>query len=56
MALIEGLELRVGLGLVVGSSVSASWMAIALVRRQSQFTDAKIDALVEAIEHEPIEI
>ena len=56
MALIEDLELRVGLGLVIGAAVSTVWMAIALARRQSQFERAGIGALVEAIEHEPIEI
>lgn len=56
MALVDGLELRVDLGLIVGAAVSALWMAVALVRRQSQIDGADIGALVEAIEHEPIEI
>jgi hypothetical protein len=42
MALIEDLELRVGLGLIVGAAVSAVWMAIALARRQGQFERAGI--------------
>jgi len=56
MALVDGLELRVDLGLIIGSAVSALWMAVALARRQSQIDAADIGALVDAIEHEPIEI
>ncbi|CAB4636789.1 MAG: hypothetical protein F2607_05475 [Actinobacteria bacterium] len=56
MALVDGLELRVDLGLIIGSAASATWMAIALARRQGQIDAADIESLVEAIEHEPIEI
>lgn len=56
MATVQDLELRVDLGLIIGSAVSALWMAIGLVRRQSQIDDAEIGALVDAIEHEPLEI
>jgi len=56
MAVVDGLELRVDLGLIVGAAISAIWMAIALSRRQGQIDAADIGSLVGAIEHEPIEI
>jgi len=56
MSIVEGLEMRVDLGLLIGSVIAAVFMAIGLVRRQGQMADAGIGSLIEAIEHEPIEI
>jgi hypothetical protein len=56
MTLVDGLELRVDLGFVIGSAVATLVMAIALARRQSLIDGAGIESLIEAIEHEPIEI
>jgi hypothetical protein len=56
MAVVEPLELRVDLGLLVGSSVVAVAMAVGLWRRQRLMVDVGIGPLIDAIEHEPLEI
>jgi hypothetical protein len=48
--------LRVDLGLLVGSSVVAVAMAVGLWRRQRLMVDVGIGPLIDAIEHEPLEI
>lgn len=55
-SLISDLELRVDLGLLGGSIVAAVVMVIGLLRRQAQIAETGIEPLIEAIEHEPIEI
>jgi O-antigen/teichoic acid export membrane protein len=56
MAIIPGLLLRVDLGFVIGSAVATLGMAIGLARRRNQIASTGIESLIEAIEHEPIEI
>ncbi len=56
MALIHDLELRVDLGFLLGSSLTTVVMFVAVLRRRSRMDDIGVGALVEAIEHEPIEI
>lgn len=56
IAVVPGLELRVDLGLIIGSTVAAVGMGAALWRMQSRMEGADIATLVEAIEQEPIEI
>lgn len=56
MALISGLELRVDLGFLLGSAASGLTMAIALRLEQRKMASTGIGALVDAIEHEPIEL
>ncbi|CAB4324473.1 unannotated protein [freshwater metagenome] len=56
MALIDGLELRVDLGFLVGSAVSGVVMGIALLSEQNKMATTSISALVDVIEHEPIEL
>ena len=56
MCLIHGLELRVDLGFLLGGLLATSVMFPALLRRRSRMDDLGVGALVEAIEHEPIEI
>jgi O-antigen/teichoic acid export membrane protein len=56
MAVIPDLELRVELGFLVGAIVSAVLMAWSAVRKLDATADPGIDALVEAIEHEPMDI
>jgi hypothetical protein len=56
MATISGLELRVDLGFLVGSAVSGVVMGIALIAEQKKMATTSISALVDAIEHEPIEL
>ena len=55
-AVVDGLELRVDLGFLIGSAVSAAVMAVALTGMTKRMGETGIGALVEAIEHEPIEI
>ena len=56
MSLIQGLELRVDLGFLLGGLLVTAVMFPALLRRRSRMADFGVGALVEAIEHEPIEI
>lgn len=56
MALIGGLEARVDVGFLAGSVLVTVVMFVAVLRRRSQMDDVGVDALVEAIEHEPIDI
>jgi O-antigen/teichoic acid export membrane protein len=56
MAAISDLELRVEVGFLVGAVVAAVAMAAALWSRIGRAEGMGIEALVEAIEHEPIEI
>jgi O-antigen/teichoic acid export membrane protein len=56
MAVIEDLELRVDLGFLLGSVVTTVMMFVAVLRRRARMDDLGVGALVEAIEHEPIEI
>jgi O-antigen/teichoic acid export membrane protein len=56
MSLIQGLELRVDLGFLLGGLLATAVMFPALLRRRSRMDDLGVGALVEAIEHEPIEI
>jgi O-antigen/teichoic acid export membrane protein len=56
MSLIHGLELRVDLGFLLGGVLAVAVMFPAVVRRRSRMDDLGVGALVEAIEHEPIEI
>jgi hypothetical protein len=56
MSLIRGLELRVDLGFLLGGVLAVAVMFPAVVRRRSRMDDLGVGALVEAIEHEPIEI
>ena len=56
MALIGGLEARVDFGFLAGSVLVTVVMFVAVLRRRSQMDDVGVDALVEAIEHEPIDI
>lgn len=56
MAVIEDLELRVDLGFLLGSVVTTVMMFVAVLRRRARMDELGVGALVEAIEHEPIEI
>ncbi len=56
MAAISDLEARVEVGFLVGTLVAVAAMAVATWRRMSKMAGAPIDDLIEAIEHEPIEI
>lgn len=56
IAVVHPLELRVDLGLLLGSMVTAVIMAIGLLRRQRAMGETGIEPLIDAIEHEPIEI
>jgi len=56
MSTIQSLELRVDLGFLVGSLLTTIVMFVAVVRRRSRMDDLGVGVLVEAIEHEPIEI
>jgi len=56
MALIGGLEARVDFGFLIGSALVTVVMFVAVLRRRSQMDDVGVGALVEAIEHEPIDI
>ncbi len=56
MSVIQGLELRVDLGFLIGSVLTTIVMFVAVVRRRSSMDDLGVGALVEAIEHEPIDI
>ena len=56
ISVISDLELRVDLGLLGGSLVAAVVMMIGLLRRHAQISEAGIGSLIEAIEHEPLEI
>lgn len=55
-AVVPGLELRVVLGLVVGASVTTAVMALLVARSLKGTAGLGIEPLIEAIEHEPIEI
>ena len=52
----SGLELRVELGFMVGAAVATVAMAAFTWTRMSRAGDSTLDGLIEAIEHEPIEI
>ena len=56
MAVIPGLELRVELGFVIGAAVAAVGMAVFTWARISRAGEGSLENLIEAIEHEPIEI
>jgi O-antigen/teichoic acid export membrane protein len=56
MAVVNGLELRVDLGFLVGSAAAGITMGIALRFEQRRMATTGIGALIDAIEHEPIEI
>jgi O-antigen/teichoic acid export membrane protein len=56
MAAISDLELRVEVGFLVGALVAAAAMTIATWTRIGRADGMGIGSLVEAIEHEPIEI
>jgi O-antigen/teichoic acid export membrane protein len=56
IAAISDLELRVELGFLVGSLVAAAGMGVATLVRMRRTDGASIEDLIEAIEHEPIEI
>jgi len=56
MAVISDLELRVDIGFLVGSAVTAVVMFIGVSRRREQMETTGIGGLVTALEQEPIEI
>ena len=56
MAVIGDLELRVDVGFLVGSAVTAAVMFVGVARRRAQMESMGIEGLVTAIEQEPIEI
>jgi O-antigen/teichoic acid export membrane protein len=56
IAVIPDLELRVELGFLVGALVAVTAMAGLLWKRMSVAGDVPIEGLIDAIEHEPIEI
>jgi hypothetical protein len=56
MAAIPGLELRVEVGFLVGALVAALAMAVFTFSRMRNADDSTLEGLIEAIEHEPIEI
>jgi len=56
MAVLVDLQLRVDVGFLVGSVIATFVMFTAVIRRRSQMEDVGVGALVDAIEHEPIEI
>jgi O-antigen/teichoic acid export membrane protein len=56
MATIADLELRVEVGFLVGAIVAVVAMAAATWSRMGRAADTPIDSLIEAIEHEPLEI
>ena len=56
IAVIADLELRVEIGFLVGALVSAGLMAAATWTRIGRADGMGVESLVEAIEHEPIEI
>jgi O-antigen/teichoic acid export membrane protein len=56
MSLIQGLELRVDLGFLLGGLLATAVMFPAVLRRRSRMDDLGVGALVDAIEHEQIEI
>lgn len=56
MALIPGLEARVDTGFLVGSAATAVVMYIGVALRRKEMGLTGVGQLVEAIEHEPIEI
>jgi hypothetical protein len=56
MAVISGLEARVDIGFLVGSAAATVVMFIGVVRMRSRMVGADVADLVEAIEHEPLEI
>lgn len=56
MAVISGLEARVDIGFLIGSVATTVVMFFGVIRLRSRMGDADVADLVEAIEHEPIEI
>lgn len=56
MGLVSGLELRVDLGFLIGSAAAGLTMGVALRVQHRKMATTGIGALVDAIEHEPIEI
>ena len=56
MATVSGLELRVDLGFLIGSTISGITMGIALFLEQRRMDTTAIGALVEVLEHEPLEL
>ena len=56
MAVIPGLERRVEIGFLVGATLAAIAMGLALWSRIGRADGMGVEPLIEAIEHEPIEI
>lgn len=56
IAVVPGLELRVELGFLAGTLCAVAAMGVATWARMRTAGDVPIDGLIEAIEHEPIEI
>jgi len=56
MVLIPGLEARVDTGFLVGSAATAVVMYVGVALRRKEMGLTGVGQLVEAIEHEPIEI
>jgi flagellar biogenesis protein FliO len=56
MATVSDLEMRVEVGFLVGALVAALGMFVAATLTLRRVGDVGIESLVEAIEHEPIEI
>jgi O-antigen/teichoic acid export membrane protein len=56
MATVSGLELRVDLGFLVGSTISGIVMGAVLLIKQKSMESTEIGALVDVLEHEPIEL
>jgi O-antigen/teichoic acid export membrane protein len=56
IAAIADLELRVEIGFLAGALVAAGLMAVATWSRMGRAEGMGVESLVEAIEHEPIEI
>ncbi|MCX6510975.1 MAG: hypothetical protein NT081_09235 [Actinobacteria bacterium] len=56
MAVLVDLQLRVDVGFLVGSVIATFVMFISVIRRRSQMANVGVGLLVDAIEHEPIEI
>lgn len=56
MSFVEDLELRVELGFLVGSAATAVLMIVGLLRRQKQMIGVGTGPLIDALEHEPIEL
>jgi len=56
MAVISGLEARVDIGFLVGSAATTVVMFAGVLRMRNRMATTGVSDLVEAIEHEPLEI